>query len=59
MEDRGGAYRVLVGKPERNKLLARPKPRWENNTKMSLQNAGYESCTESICFRIGTCGGLL
>lgn len=40
MEDRGGTYRVLAGKPEGNKLLARPKPRWENNTKMGLQDAG-------------------
>jgi len=39
MEDRGGAYRVLVGKPEGNKLLPKPKSRWENNTKMGLQDA--------------------
>jgi hypothetical protein len=36
----GGEYRVLVGKSEGNKLLARPKPRWEDNTKMGVQNAG-------------------
>jgi hypothetical protein len=40
MEDRGGAYMLLVGRPEGNKLLARPKPRWENNYKKGLQDAG-------------------
>jgi len=40
MEDREGAYRVLVGKPEGKRPLVRLKPRWENNTKMGLQEAG-------------------
>jgi hypothetical protein len=26
-----GVYRVLVGKPERKKLLGRPRLRWEDN----------------------------
>ena len=33
--ERRGIYRVLVGKPER------PRRRWEDNTKMDLQEVGY------------------
>jgi len=32
-----GAYRVLVGKPEGKNPLGRTRRRWENNTKMDLQ----------------------
>jgi len=30
-------YRVLVGKPEGNRPLGRPRRRWEDNFKMDLQ----------------------
>jgi hypothetical protein len=33
MEERKGAYRVLVGKPERKRPIARPKHRWKDNIK--------------------------
>jgi hypothetical protein len=32
-----GVYRVLVGKPEGNRPLGRPRRRWENNIKADLQ----------------------
>ena len=32
-----GAYRVLVGKAEVKRPLARPRRRWEDNIKMDLQ----------------------
>jgi hypothetical protein len=35
-----GVHRVLVGKPERNRPLARPRRRWEDNIKMYLQEVG-------------------
>jgi len=35
-----GVYRVLVGKPEGRKPLGRPKRRWDDNTKMDLQEVG-------------------
>ena len=38
-EDRG-VHRVLVGKPEGNRPLGRPRRRWEDNIKMDLQEAG-------------------
>jgi hypothetical protein len=33
-------YRVLVGKPEGKRPLGRPKRRWEDNSKMDLQEVG-------------------
>ena len=38
-EDRG-VLRVLVGKPEGKRPLARPRHRWEDNIKMDLQEVG-------------------
>ena len=35
-----GVYRVLVRKPEGKRPLRRPRPRWENNIKMDLQEVG-------------------
>ena len=35
-----GAYRVLVGKPEGNRPLGRPKRRWVDNIRMDLQEVG-------------------
>jgi len=37
MGDRGGVYRVLVGKSEGKRPLGRPRLRWENDIKMDLQ----------------------
>jgi len=37
MRERRGAYRVLVEKPERKRLLGRPRCRWEDNIKVDLQ----------------------
>ena len=36
----GGLHRVLVGKPEGKRPLGRPRPRWEDNIKMDLQEVG-------------------
>jgi len=35
-----GVYRVLVGKPEGKRRLARPRSRWEDNIKMDIQKVG-------------------
>ena len=35
-----GVHRVLVGKPEGKRLLARPRRRWNDNIKMDLQEVG-------------------
>jgi hypothetical protein len=37
MENRRGAYRVLVGEPEGKEPSGRPRSRWEDNIKMDLQ----------------------
>jgi len=38
--ERRGAYRVLVGKPEKKRPLGRPQHRWEDNIKMDLWVVG-------------------
>jgi len=38
MGERRGVYRVLVGKLEGNRLLGRPRLRWEDNIKMDFQD---------------------
>jgi sensor domain CHASE-containing protein len=37
MKEQRGAYRNLVGKPERKVPLRRPMPQWEDNNKMDIQ----------------------
>ena len=56
-EDRG-VQRVLVGKPEEKRPLGRPRPRWEDNIKMDLQEVGGGRGDRSW-LRIGTVGGHL
>ena len=41
MGERRGVYRVLVGKPEGERPLGRPRSRWKDNIKMDLQEVGY------------------
>jgi len=36
-----GAYRVLVGKPPGERLLGRPRSRWENNIKVCLKEVEW------------------
>ena len=36
-----GVYRILVEKPEGKRPLGRPKLRWEDNSKMGLQEVEY------------------
>jgi hypothetical protein len=38
--ERRDVYRVLVGKPEGNRSLGRIRRRWEDNSKMDLQEVG-------------------
>jgi hypothetical protein len=38
---KGGAYRILVGRPEGRRPLGRLRRRWEDNIKMDLQEVGW------------------
>jgi hypothetical protein len=38
---RKGAYRILVGRPEGKRTLARPRFRWEDYIKMNLEEVGW------------------
>jgi len=35
--ERGGVYRVLMGKPEGKRPLGKPRRRWEDSIKMYIQ----------------------
>jgi hypothetical protein len=60
MEKRKGTYRILMGKPEGKWPLGRPKRRWEDNSKMDLQEVGWAGAwTGFIRLRTGTGRGLL
>jgi hypothetical protein len=39
--DRRGAYRIVIGNPEGNIALGRPRRRREDNIKMDLQEIGW------------------
>jgi hypothetical protein len=52
-------YRVLVGKPEGNRLMGRPRRRWEDNVKIDLQEVECGVWTGLSRLRIETGGGHL
>jgi hypothetical protein len=41
MGEKRVAYRILVGRPEGEGPLGRPRSRWEDNIKMDLQEVGW------------------
>ena len=43
MENRSGAHRIFLGKPELKKPLERPRLRWEDNIKIDNQEVGCGS----------------
>jgi len=51
-------YRVLVGKPDGNRLLGKPRRRWEENIKSSGSGM-WRVWAGSSWLRIGTVGGHL
>jgi hypothetical protein len=55
----GGAYNILVGRPEGRRPLGIPRRRWEDNIKMDLMEIGFRVWTGFIGLRIRTGGGLL
>ena len=56
---RGGVYRVLVGKPEGERPLGRPRRRWVENIRMYLQGWDVGVWTGLGWPRIETGGGRL
>jgi hypothetical protein len=40
--EKRNAYRILVGKPEENRPLGRPRCRWVDNIKIDLREIGWD-----------------
>jgi hypothetical protein len=53
MDESRDVYRVLVRKPEGKRPLVRPRPRWEDNIKVDLQELRGGAWTGSIWLIIG------
>jgi hypothetical protein len=58
MRDRRSAYRVLVGRSEKDRPLRKPRIRREDNIKMDLEEVGRHIDWIDL-LRIGTGGGLV
>jgi hypothetical protein len=53
-------YTVLLGNPEGNRSLGRPRCRWEDGIRMDLKDIDWRGWWSGFnWFRIGTRGGLL
>jgi hypothetical protein len=59
MRRAGHAARILVGKPEGKRPLARLRSRWEDNIKMYLREIGRGRVDWIHLVRAETSGGLL
>jgi hypothetical protein len=53
------AYKMLSGKAEGKKPLAKPRCRWDNNITMALKKQGGKVWNGFIWLRTGTSGRLL
>jgi hypothetical protein len=58
MEERRGAYRVTLGKPEGKKQFGRPRRKWQDNIKKNLKLVRM-ALVGLIWLRMGTDVGLL
>ena len=38
------AFKILTGKPTGKRPLGRPRPRWEDNIRMELEEVGINAC---------------
>jgi hypothetical protein len=54
-----GVYRGLVGRPEGNRPLGRPRHRWKDNIKLDLREIRINGANWITWLRIGSSGGFL
>jgi hypothetical protein len=54
MGGRRGAYKVLVGRPEKRRSYGKPRHRGEDDIKLVLQEVEWEAYTRLLQLRTGT-----
>jgi hypothetical protein len=59
MGDERYVYKVMMRRPERKRLLGRPRHRWEDGIRMNLKEIGWGNVVWSSWLRTGTGGRLL
>jgi hypothetical protein len=59
MVEGGCVYRILVGRPEEERPLRRPRRRWEDNIKMELRDTGLGGTNWIRLAQDRVSGGLL
>jgi hypothetical protein len=59
MGEKMNAYRILVGKPEGKRSLARPRRRWVDDIKIDLREKGWNGVDWIDMAQDETSGGLL
>jgi hypothetical protein len=59
IETKNAAYKILVGKPDGKRPVAKPKRRWEDNIKRTFGKKDVRVWIRSIWLRIQSCDGLL
>jgi hypothetical protein len=59
MGEKRGLCRIVVGEPERKRLLDRPRHRYEDNVKIGLSEMGWEASTRMMWLKTGTGGRLM
>jgi hypothetical protein len=48
MREGRGVYRVLVGRPEGERPLGRPRRRWEDNIKLVQDSVQWRACVNTV-----------
>jgi hypothetical protein len=59
MEWMKNIYKTLVQEPKGKRPLGRPRLRWEDNSRMDLEEIGWESMDWICLAQVGTSGRLL
>ena len=52
MVETSGAFRGLMGKPDGNRPLGKPRRRWESNIKIDLRDVGWDGMVRIVLAQV-------